>query len=111
MVNLSLPTSSGRKLRRQLVLGLLAATTAMPLVKATAYPADVPATQPAATTATRPASPSIQPVVSLAPSTRPIVDLRKSVEFLASEDLEGRGSGSPGIDIAAGYIASTYSQI
>ncbi|HEX8913060.1 MAG TPA: M28 family peptidase [Humisphaera sp.] len=45
------------------------------------------------------------------PQTGEIVDIRKSVAFLASEALEGRGSGSPGIDMAAGYIAGKFEQI
>jgi len=40
-----------------------------------------------------------------------IVDIRKTVEFLASPALEGRGSGTAGIDIASGFIAAKFQEI
>ena len=36
------------------------------------------------------------------------VDLRKSVEYLASDELEGRGVGTKGLDKAADYIAGAF---
>lgn len=39
------------------------------------------------------------------------VDLRKSVEYLASDELEGRGVGTKGIDKAADYIAGTFKNL
>jgi hypothetical protein len=59
-----------------------------------------------------------------APTTRPansppantqttagVVDVRRTVAYLASDALEGRGTGSPGIDLAAGYIAGKFEQM
>jgi hypothetical protein len=39
------------------------------------------------------------------------VDTRKAVEYLASDELEGRGIGTAGIDKAADYIASTFKRL
>lgn len=39
------------------------------------------------------------------------VDLKKSVEFLASDELEGRLIGTPGIDRAADFIANSFSRL
>lgn len=39
------------------------------------------------------------------------VSVRKHIEFLASDQLEGRGTGSRGIDLAAGYIAGQFAAI
>jgi len=39
------------------------------------------------------------------------VDLRKSVEYLASDELEGRGVGTAGIDKAAAYIADAFGRL
>lgn len=36
------------------------------------------------------------------------VDLRKSIEYLASDELEGRGVGTKGLDKAADYIAEVF---
>lgn len=50
--------------------------------------------------------------VAVSASARtPVVDVRKTVEFLASPALEGRGSGTAGIDIAAGYIAAKFQEL
>ena len=39
------------------------------------------------------------------------VDARKAVEYLASDELEGRGIGTPGIAKAAEYIADTFKKL
>lgn len=39
------------------------------------------------------------------------VDLRKAIEHLASDELEGRGLGSAGIDKAADYIADAFKRL
>ena len=49
--------------------------------------------------------------VPSAPPGIDVVDIRKSVEYLASDELGGRGVGTPGIDKAADYIADTFKQI
>ena len=49
------------------------------------------------------------PVVKADPTFA--VDARKAVEYLASDQLEGRGIGSPGIDKAADYIASAFEKL
>lgn len=57
-------------------------------------------------------APATQPIESLG-ATRPsaVVDLRRTVTFLASDALEGRGAGTPGIDIASGYVAGVFMQL
>src|SRR5260370_41480112 len=50
-------------------------------------------------------------------STRPTiapdvhVDLRKSVEYLASDELEGRFIGTPGIQKAGNFIADEFEKL
>ena len=39
------------------------------------------------------------------------VDLRKSVEYLASDELEGRGIGTAGLDKAADHIADAFKRL
>jgi hypothetical protein len=39
------------------------------------------------------------------------VNARKTVEYLASEELQGRLIGTPGIDLAADYIADTFGKL
>lgn len=39
------------------------------------------------------------------------VDMKKAVEFLASDELEGRLIGTPGIDRAADFIANCFSDL
>src|SRR6476620_4294259 len=51
--------------------------------------------------AQRPASPQ---------TNRSIEHLRKHIEYLASDKLEGRRTGSPGADLAAEYIAREFSR-
>lgn len=59
----------------------------------------------------RPAEAPADASVVAAPTKPVVVDLRKSVEFLASPALEGRGSGTAGIDIASGYIAAKFQDL
>src|SRR5688572_20024744 len=49
------------------------------------------------------------PAASAAPAFE--VDIRKTVEYLASEELEGRLIGTPGIDKAADRIAETFEKL
>jgi hypothetical protein len=60
--------------------------------------ADVPAANPA-----RPAE--------MTSRSGDLVDVRKSVEYLASDELEGRGIGTKGLDKAADYIADTFKKL
>ncbi len=52
-----------------------------------------------------------------APTTRPSeqtefhVDVRRSIEYLASDELEGRRIGTPGISKAADYIEMTFRKL
>jgi hypothetical protein len=39
------------------------------------------------------------------------VDLKATVEYLASDELEGRGLGTPGLDKAADYIADNFRKL
>src|SRR5687767_274063 len=39
------------------------------------------------------------------------LDLRRSVEYLASDELEGRGIGTAGIDKAAHFIADAFTRL
>ena len=58
-------------------------------------------------------APATQPAGAVAPAAAPttVVDLRKTVEFLASDALEGRASGSSGNDMAAGFIAGVFTRL
>lgn len=38
-------------------------------------------------------------------------NIRADMEFLASDDLEGREAGTPGFDLAADYVAAEFSEI
>src|SRR5947209_5965710 len=57
------------------------------------------------------------PHESLASTTAPHldpsfhVDMKKSVEYLASDQLEGRLVGSPGLELAAEYIAGNFEKL
>jgi hypothetical protein len=92
---------------RNVLAGLVAANA---LVVAPTLRADVPATRPAGVPVAAPSGDG-----SLSASTRPasgaVVDLRRTVTFLASDALEGRGSGTPGIDMAGGYVAGVFMQL
>ena len=59
--------------------------------------ADAPATRPATDAALA--------------NPQPVVDVRKTVEYLASDELEGRGAGTKGIDLAADHIAGAFAKL
>src|SRR5690242_17557386 len=57
-------------------------------------------------------------MMSSAPTTRPLapdpavaVDARKTLTYLASDELEGRGVGTHGLDLAADYIAHRFGSL
>lgn len=56
-----------------------------------------------------PAAPP-EPVATELPAASPD-NIRADMEFLASDDLEGREAGTPGFDLAADYVASEFSEI
>jgi hypothetical protein len=48
------------------------------------------------------------------PATRPAfvpVDVQKTIEYLASDALEGRRAGTPGADLAANFISGTFQRL
>jgi hypothetical protein len=59
------------------------------------------------------ASPATMPSAIVAPHRDPQfhVDMKQTIGFLASDDLEGRLIGTPGIDKAADYIANDFSKL
>src|SRR5688572_12887332 len=81
-----------RMIGRSLMAAALACNSALLLA------ADVPTAGPAGATDT-----------TTAPGD--IVDVRKAVEYLASDELEGRGVGTKGLDKAADYIAATFKEV
>lgn len=62
---------------------------------------------------TAPESPATRPSTAVGPHPDPQfhVDLQKAVTYLASDELEGRLVGTPGIEKAANYIADTFSKV
>jgi hypothetical protein len=48
---------------------------------------------------------------TVAPDPNFQVDLKHSVTYLASDELEGRGVGTKGLDLAADYIADTFRKL
>lgn len=67
----------------------------------------------AATLALSACAPALPPQPP-APSELPAANaenIRADMEFLASDDLEGREAGTPGFDLAADYVASEFSEI
>lgn len=61
---------------------------------------------------------SVATVAVAAPATRPstqpgaaVVDIKQAVRYLASDELEGRGAGTAGIDKAADYIAGIFKEL
>ncbi|HSU68188.1 MAG TPA: M28 family peptidase [Tepidisphaeraceae bacterium] len=58
-------------------------------------------------------SPSTMPVVPAGPhrDARFHIDMRQSVTYLASDELEGRLIGTPGIEKAADFIAANFSKL
>lgn len=57
------------------------------------------------------AAETLAPSVPAAKDSTFDVDVRKSVEYLASDALEGRGVGTAGLDKAADYIADTFKHL
>src|SRR4051794_40875519 len=49
--------------------------------------------------------------VALAKPQPAVVDIHKTLEYLASDELEGRGAGTHGIDLAADYIAGIFAKL
>src|SRR4051794_12471968 len=94
----------GRWAKRVLAFCLLACWSllAAPTARNPAR-ADVPATRPSAASADARVRPATQPDF--------LVDLRKTIEYLASDELEGRKIGTPGIDLAADYIADAFGKL
>ena len=62
---------------------------------------------------TAPAGPATQPGIATGPHRDPQfhVDMRRAVTYLASDELEGRMVGTPGIQKAADYIADAFSKL
>ena len=59
------------------------------------------------------AAPTTAPAVAITPhkDAQFHIDMKKSVGYLASDELEGRLIGTPGIQNAAEYIADNFSQL
>jgi len=57
------------------------------------------------------AAPQAAAAAVAAPDPSYHVDMRQAVEFLASDELEGRMIGTPGIDRAADYIAGAFGKL
>ncbi|WP_437278768.1 M20/M25/M40 family metallo-hydrolase [Sorangium sp. So ce375] len=94
-----------RGLRRGLVAGLLAA------VAACAPPA-APPQQPAAPPASKPAA-AAAPAAPASIDVDPAAEARiaADVAYLASPELAGRGTGEPGADLAAEFIARRFAEL
>src|SRR2546423_342693 len=60
---------------------------------------------------------ALSAISSAAPATRPstapagVVDVRATVTYLASDELEGRGAGTEGQEKAAEHIAGVFKQL
>ena len=63
-----------------------------------------------ALTACAPEAPPAPPPPAELPAASPDA-IRADMEFLASDDLEGREAGTPGFDLAADYVASEFAEI
>ena len=84
-----------RSARRSLIVTLLACNAAL---AAAAFAAD-----PSAATKRRPARGGT--------GTSFDVDLKAAVSYLASDEMEGRGLGTKGLDKAADYVADTFKKL
>lgn len=84
--------------RKKLIWSLLAAALACNTVLALLAGTNAPARTASLATAPHP-DPQFH------------VDMKKSVEFLSSDELEGRLIGTPGIEQAADYIAGAFSKL
>lgn len=67
-----------------------------------------PTTAPTADSA---APPVLGAVPTRLPAAADVADVRGSVEYLASDALEGRGVGSPGLELAADFIANRFTSL
>src|SRR5687768_14271516 len=89
------------------------ATLLLPLLGCNSAEKKEPTTLPAeaGTTALAPAAPATQPLALLTRAQqRDAAELRKAVTYLASDELEGRGLETQGINKAAEYIARAMKQ-
>ncbi|WP_437530095.1 M20/M25/M40 family metallo-hydrolase [Sorangium sp. So ce726] len=91
-------------LRRGLAAGLLAA------VAACAPPA-APPRQPAAPPASKPAAPAPAAPASIEVDPAAEARIAADVAYLASPELAGRGTGEPGADLAAEFIARRFAEL
>ncbi|WP_437762546.1 M20/M25/M40 family metallo-hydrolase [Sorangium sp. So ce281] len=91
-------------LRRGLAAGLLAA------VAACAPPA-APPRQPDAPPASTPAAPAPAAPASMEVDPAAEARIAADVAYLASPELAGRGTGEPGADLAAEFIARRFAEI
>ncbi|WP_437797788.1 M20/M25/M40 family metallo-hydrolase [Sorangium sp. So ce693] len=91
-------------LRRGLAAGLLAA------VAACAPPA-APPRQPAAPPASKPAAPAPAAPASIDLDPAAEARIAADVAYLASPELAGRGTGEPGADLAAEFIARRFAEL
>ena len=99
------------RIRRQrwihnVALSLLLATASLALLaagKASGGADASAATNAASAESARPSVPQ--------PASESATRLRSSVGYLASDELEGRGIGTNGIDLAANYIAARFAEI
>ncbi|ABI76318.1 peptidase, M20/M25/M40 family [Hyphomonas neptunium ATCC 15444] len=60
--------------------------------------------------APQPAAPPAPPAPTELPAASPDA-IRADMDFLASDDLEGREAGTPGFDLAADYVAAEFAEI
>lgn len=88
-----------RNMKRHLAYGLLALATA-------ACGGNPPPAGPAATPAAMP-SPAAGPAMAAAATITPD-DMLERISYLASDELRGRDTPSPGLDSAAAYIAREF---
>ncbi|WP_437857081.1 M20/M25/M40 family metallo-hydrolase [Sorangium sp. So ce363] len=91
-------------LRRGLAAGLLAA------VAACAPPA-APPRQPDAPPASKPAAPAPAAPASMEVDPAAEARIAADVAYLASPELAGRGTGEPGADLAAEFIARRFAEL
>ncbi|WP_438017370.1 M20/M25/M40 family metallo-hydrolase [Sorangium sp. So ce315] len=97
-------TTRGARLRRGLVAGVLAALAACAPPAAPPREASAPpASKPAA------AAPAAQASIDLDPAAE--ARIKGDVAYLASPELAGRGTGEPGAERAAEFIARQFSEL
>src|SRR5437763_2179542 len=91
------------------LIGVLSCSQGTATHAPAAAPTVAPAPQARATTSSSSAvvADRAKPL-SLAPDPDVIEDARTTLTYLASDELEGRGVGTHGLDIAADYIAGRF---